>query len=151
MPERVDPYTAALNVSVTSQRDKSFLVLVQLYMSASTLASTSIWGQVSGPAIGITSGERECRVGAAATEEDPIEVVLGKIVPIPFTACDSEGLAVDHEDGGSFSAELIDQSSGSGISLSPPSTLPTHSKARMMSSYDPIWWPGDASASLGCG
>ena len=120
VPERVDPYTAALNVSVTSQRDKSFLVLVELYVSASTLASTSIWGQVSGPAIGITSGERECRAGAAATEDDPIKVVLGKTIPIPFTACDSEGLAVDHEDGGSFSAELIDQSSGSGISLSPP-------------------------------
>ena len=32
-------------------------------------------------------------------------MVLGEVVPIPFTACDSEGLAVGHDDGGSFSAE----------------------------------------------
>jgi hypothetical protein len=124
LPERIlDAYTASLNVSVASQRDKSFLVLVELYVSASTLADTSIWGHVSGPAIGNMSGERACHVGAAATDDDPIEVVLGEVVPISFTACDSEGLAVDHDNGGSFSAVLIDRSSGASHSLDIAYTL----------------------------
>ena len=41
VPERIDPYTAPLNLSVASQRDKSFLVLVTFYVSAPTLASTT--------------------------------------------------------------------------------------------------------------
>jgi hypothetical protein len=108
----ISPYTAPLNVSVVSQLNQSFLVLVQLYVRASTLANTSIWGHVSGPATGSTSAERACHVGAAETDDDPIEVVLGEVVTVPFTACDSEGLAVDHDDGDIFSAVLIDRSSG---------------------------------------
>ena len=72
LPERLaTPYEALLNLNVTAQYNRSFLVLVQLYVSAPTLASTSIWGQVSGPAIGSTSGERACHIGAAATDDDP--------------------------------------------------------------------------------
>ena len=116
VPESIiSPYTAPLNVSVVSQLNQSFLVLVKLYVSASTLANTSIWGHVSGPAAGSTSAERACHAGAAATDDDPIEVVLGEVVTVPFTACDSEGLAVDHDDGDDgdiFSAVLIDRSSG---------------------------------------
>ena len=45
LPENIAPYAAALNLTVVSQRNESFLVGVKLSVSAPTLARTSIWGR----------------------------------------------------------------------------------------------------------
>ena len=120
LSERSIPYTALLNLSVASQqRDRFFEVLVELYVSAPTLARTSIWGR---PTNGST-----CQ-GHALSDAAPIEVKLGGTVSTEFTACDFEGLAVDHVDkfeglavyydkAGRFDAVLIDWSSGANHSL----------------------------------
>ena len=120
LSERSIPYTALLNLSVASQqRDRFFEVLVELYVSAPTLARTSIWGR---PTNGST-----CQ-GHALSDAAPIEVKLGGTVSTEFTACDFEGLAVDHVDkfeglavyydkAGRFDAVLIDRSSGADHSL----------------------------------
>ena len=111
----ITPYKAVLNLSVASQRDTSFLVRVELYVSAPTLASTSIWGLPTGHA---TDG-RVCQGDALsnASNVDPIKVVLGQVKKIQFTACDVDSLAVDHDDEGSFNATLMDRSSGTNHSL----------------------------------
>jgi hypothetical protein len=109
------PYEALLNVNVAAQRNRSFLALVQLYVSAQTLANTSIWGR--------PTSERVCQADAAS-DDAPIEVPLGENVRIPFTACDLDGLAVDHDDPGRFEAVLIDRSSGGLHSLSVAYDLP---------------------------
>jgi len=86
LSERNIPYTAMLNLSVASQqRDRFFEVLVELYVSAPTLARTSIWGR---PTYGST-----CQ-GHVLSNADLIEVKLGGTVSTEFTACDFEGLAV---------------------------------------------------------
>ena len=102
LPERLaTPYTASLNLSVASQRDRRFLVPVSLYVSATTLAHSSIWGR--------PTSERVCHVDDyGATTELP----LGESINTPFTACDIDGLAVDHDDTASFEAWLVDRSSG---------------------------------------
>ena len=111
LPERLaTPYEASLKLSVASQRDASFSVLVKLYVSAPTLASKSIWGTPP-------TNSRKCQSDASSNDEDtsnnaPIKVVVGEAHEVPFTACDFEGLAVQHADDGSFGALLIDRSSG---------------------------------------
>ena len=114
LPERLAaPNEALLNLSVTSQRDKTFLVLVKLYVSAPAVAGSSIWGR--------PTSERVCHHDAQGTHT---EVVLGEITNTPFTACDVDGLATEHDLIGSFEALLIDQSSGALHSLSIASDLP---------------------------
>jgi hypothetical protein len=108
LPEKATPYTTALQLSVTSQRSQSFVVPVELYVSAPTLASTSIWGRP-------TKEEHACHEDTF--NNAPIKVVVGKAHEVPFTACDFEGLAVQHADDGSFGALLIDRSSGGTHSL----------------------------------
>ena len=116
LPERLAaPNEALLNISVTSQRDKTFLVLVKLYVSAPAIAGSSIWGR--------PSSERVCYRDAQG-HGTHTEVVLGETVNTPFTACDVDGLATEHDLIGSFKALLIDQSSGALHSLSIASELP---------------------------
>ena len=115
LPEHLStPYEALLNLSVSSQRDKMFLVLVKLYVSAPALARTSIWGR--------PTSERVCHRDTQGTTHT--EVVLGEVTNMPFTACDVDGLAIEHDNIGSFEALLIDQSSGTLHSLSIASDLP---------------------------
>ena len=109
------PYEALLNLTVMSQLHNSFLVHVKLYVSAPTLASTSVWGR--------PTSEREC-LADVASELEPIEVSLGVTVDLPFSACDLDGLTVDHDDPGSFEAVLIDRSNGAARSLSVAYDLP---------------------------
>ena len=101
------PYKAELNLSVASQRDASFLVRVELYVSAPILASTSIWGP--------PTNESVCE--ADDKSDNPIKVVLGQVERVQFTACDVDRLPVDHDDEGSFDANLVDRSSGTNRSL----------------------------------
>jgi hypothetical protein len=119
LSERSIPYTAVLNLSVASQHNRFFEVLVELYVSAPTLARTSIWGRP-------TNGSM-CQ-GHALSNAAVIKVELGGTVSTEFTACDFEGLAVDHVDNfeglavyydkaGRFDAVLIDRSSGANYSL----------------------------------
>ena len=124
IPERLAaPYEALLNLSVASQRDKTVMVLVKLYVSASTVASTSIWGR--------PTSERWCdgdaQLEASDCHGEPRclpEAVLGEVAYVPFTACDVDGFAVEHDDVGSFKALLIDQGSGELHPLSIASDLP---------------------------
>ena len=120
LSERSIPYTAVLNLSVASQHDRFFEVLVELYVSAPTLARTSIWGRP-------TNGSM-CQGHALSATTATIEVELGGTTSTEFTACDFEGLAVDHVDNfeglavyydkaGRFDAVLIDWSSGANHSL----------------------------------
>ena len=109
------PYEALLNLSTVSQRNKTVLVLVKLYVTAATVASTSIWGRLT--------SERECHSDAQANSIIT-EVVLGEIVSLPFSACDMDGLAVEHDDTRSFEAVLIDQRSGTLHPLSIAPDLP---------------------------
>ena len=102
------PYEALLNLSVNSQRDKSFPVLVKLYVSASTVASTSIWG---------TTNDGGVCDDAASEENKTLDVQLGSPLATSFTACDLDRLAVDHDDGSSFEASLTDSSGGTVIKL----------------------------------
>ena len=114
LPERLAaPYEALLNLSVASQRDKTFLVLVKLYVSAPAIAGSSIWGR--------PTSERVCH---GDTQDTHTEMVLGEIANTHFTACDVDGLATEHDLVGSFEALLIDQSSGALHSLSIASDLP---------------------------
>ena len=116
LPERLAaPNQALLNLSVTSQRNKTFLVLVKLYVSAPAIASSSIWGR--------PTSERVCHDGAQGHVAHT-EVVLGEIANTPFTACDVDGLATEHDLIGSFKALLIDRSSGAVNSLLIASELP---------------------------
>ena len=116
LPERlVAPYEALLNISVASQRDKTFLVLVKLYVSASPVARTSIWGR--------PTSKRVCS-GDVQRRGTPTEAVLGEVTNMPFTACDVDSLAIEHDNIGSFEAMLIDQDSGVLHSLSITSDLP---------------------------
>ena len=123
LPESSNPYTAALSLSlnVASQGPQSFLVPITLYVSAPTLAHTSIWGRP-------ITGTSVCQVDALSDDDSPIEARLGSIVKVPFTACDFQGLAVDHvdnfegkaviqADAGRFDATLTDQSTGANHSL----------------------------------
>ncbi len=104
LPERLSkPYIASLNLSVSSQRGASFLVVVRLFVSAHTLARTSMWGR--------PTDERVCRTSSAAGD-GPVETALGKTTHVPFAACDIDGLAVGHDESSSFKAELVDQRSG---------------------------------------
>ena len=117
LPERLaTPYEASLKLSVASQRDASFLVLVKLYVSAPTLASESIWGTPP-------TNSRKCQ-SDASSNSIPIEVVVGEGYEVPFTACDFEGLAVDHDDKDLFEAVLIDRSEGARHSVSISNRLP---------------------------
>jgi hypothetical protein len=95
------PYKAELNLSVASQRDASFLVRVELYVSAPVLASTSIWGP--------PTNESVCQ-GDAESDVNPIKVVLGQVERVQFTACDVDRLPVDHDDKGGFDANLVTSS-----------------------------------------
>ena len=114
LPERLaTPYEASLNLSVASQHDASFSVNVILYVSAPTIARTSVWGRP-------TDG----RVCQQPSDDEPIEAVVGEPSGVPFTACDVDGLAVDHEDVGGFEAVLVDRSSGASHSLSVAYDLP---------------------------
>jgi len=97
------PYEALLNLSVVSQRGKAFPVLVKLYVSASTVASTSIWGTTN--AGGLCDG-------TASEENEILEVQLGSPLATSFTACDLDHLPVDHDDGSNFKASLTDSSGG---------------------------------------
>ena len=116
LPERLGaPYEALLNLSITSQRDRTFLVFVKLYVSAPALGSTSIWGR--------PTSERVCHVDAQG-HGDPTETVLGEITNIPFTACDVDNLAIEHDATGNFEALLVDRSSGAFHSLSITFDLP---------------------------
>ena len=116
LPERLAaPNQALLNLSVTSQRDKTFLVLVKLYVSAPAIASSSIWGR--------PNSERVCHDDAQG-HGGHTDVVLGEIANTPFTACDVDGLATEHDLIGSFKALLIDRSSGALHSLLIASELP---------------------------
>ena len=78
LPERLaTPYEASLKLSVASQRDASFSVLVKLYVSAPTLASKSIWGTPP-------TNSRKCQSDASSNDEDtsndaPIKVVVGAL------------------------------------------------------------------------
>ena len=92
LPESSNPYTAALSLSlsITSQSQQSFLVPVMLYVSAPTLACTSIWGR---PITGSV-----CQADGLSDDDSPIEARLSSTVKVPFTACDFQGLAVDHVD-----------------------------------------------------
>ncbi len=64
LPERLaTPYEASLKLSVASQRDASFSVLVKLYVSAPTLASKSIWGTPP-------TNSRKCQSDASSNDED---------------------------------------------------------------------------------
>jgi hypothetical protein len=109
------PYEALLDLNVTSQRGETFVVRVSLYVTAPTLARTSIWGR--------PTNKRFCQPDAASDDE-PIEVIVGEPYEVPFTACDFEGLAVDHEDKDSFAAVLVERSSGASHSLSLAYDLP---------------------------
>ena len=102
------PYKAELNLSVASQRDASFLVRVELYVSAPILASTSIWGPPTNESVCEADDE---------SDDNPIKVVLGQVERVQFTACDVDRLPVDHDDEGSFNANLVDRSSGTNHSL----------------------------------
>ena len=123
LPESSNPYTAALSLSlsVASQSPQSFLVPITLYVSAPTLARTSIWGRP-------ITGTSVCQVDALSDDSSPIEARLGSIFKVRFTACDFQGLAVDHVDNfegkpaiqanaGRFDATLIDRSTGANHSL----------------------------------
>ena len=110
-----EPYEALLNLSTVSQRNKTVLVLVKLFVTAATVASRSIWGRVT--------SERECHSDAQA-DSSITEVVLGEIVSLPFSACDMDGMAVEHDDARSFEAVLIDQRSGTLHPLSIAPDLP---------------------------
>ena len=114
------PYEALLNLHVTSQRDKTFVVRVLLYVTAPTLASTSIWGTPTTSAIWDTpiTSVRKCQ-NDALSNSIPIPAVVGEAYEVPFTACDFEGLAVDHDDKGLFEAVLIDRRSNA-LHDSPP-------------------------------
>ena len=103
------PYEALLDLNVTSQRGETFVVRIELYVTAPTLARTSIWGR--------PTNQRVCQPDATSDNE-PILVVVGEPYEVPFTACDFEGLAVGHEDKDSFAAVLVDRSSGASHSLS---------------------------------
>ena len=96
------PYEALLDLNVTAQRSEVFVVQVLLYVTTPTLARTSIWGRP-------TNG-RLCQPDATSDNE-PIQVVVHERYEALFTACDFEGLAVNHEDKGLFKAVLIHQSS----------------------------------------
>jgi hypothetical protein len=96
------PYEGLLHLDVTSQRNETFELRVSLYVTAPTLAHTSIWGR--------PTDKRRCQPDATHDNE-PIQAVVGEAYEVPFTACDFEGLAVDHEDKGLFKAVLIDRSS----------------------------------------
>ena len=109
------PYEGLLHLNVTSQRDETFMLRVSLYVTAPTLARTSIWGR--------PTSKRVCQPDATSDDE-PIFVVVSEPYEAPFTACDFEGLAVDHEDAGSFAAVLVDRSSGASHSLSLAYDLP---------------------------
>ena len=122
LPESSNPYTAALSLSlsITSQSQQSFLVPVMLYVSAPTLACTSIWGR---PITGSV-----CQADGLSDDDSPIEARLSSTVKVPFTACDFQGLAVDHvdnfegkaviqTDAGRFDATLMDRSTGANHSL----------------------------------
>ena len=74
LPEKATPYTTALQLSVTSQRSQSFVVPVELYVSAPTLASTSIWGRP-------TKEEHACHEDTF--NNAPIKVVVGKAHEVP--------------------------------------------------------------------
>ena len=114
------PYEALLNLHVISQRDKTFVVRVLLYVTAPTLASTSIWGKPTTSAIWDTpiTSVRKCQ-NDALSNSMPIPAVVGEAYEVPFTACDFEGLAVDHDDKGLFEAVLIDRRSNA-LHDSPP-------------------------------
>jgi hypothetical protein len=109
------PYEGLLHLNVTSQRNEIFMLRVSLYVTAPTLARTSIWGR--------PTSKRVCQPDATSDDE-PIFVVVSEPYEAPFTACDFEGLAVDHEDAGSFAAVLVDRSSGALHSLSLAYDLP---------------------------
>ena len=99
LPERLaTPYEASLKLSVASQRDASFSVNVILYVSAPTIARTSVWGRPT-----------DARVCQQPSDDEPIEAVVGEPSGVPFTACDVDGLAVDHEDADGFEAVLVDR------------------------------------------
>lgn len=93
-------YTAEINLNVASQLNQSFTVPVMAYVRAPTFASRSIWGHPN-------HETRECQANTSSLD-DAIEVGLGDILEVAFTACDFEGWAVESVHGGSFQAELID-------------------------------------------
>ena len=95
------PYEALLNLSVVSQRGNAFPVLVKLYVSASTVASTSIWG---------TNNDGGLCDDTASEEKETLNVQLGSPLATSFTACDLDRLPVDHDDGSNFKASLTDLS-----------------------------------------
>jgi len=98
LKESSTPYQANLNLSVASQRDKLFSVPVLLFVSATTSARASMWGT---PADG-----RVC-TPATSSSLERITHRLGDAPPTAsFTACDVDGLAVDHDDSQEFHAVL---------------------------------------------
>ena len=92
------PYEAQLNLHVTSQRDKTFMVRVLLYVTAPTLASMSIWGTPTtsliwgAPATSVLKCQND-----ALRDSIPITAVVGEAYEVPFTACDFEGFAVNQQ------------------------------------------------------
>jgi len=78
-------------------------VLVKLYVSASTVASTSIWGTINDGGL--------CD-DTASEENEVLDVQLGSPLATSFTACDLDRLPVDHDDGSNFKASLTDSSGG---------------------------------------
>ena len=66
--------------------------------------------------LGPATSDRACKADTSSNNA-PVEVVLGEAAEVPFTACDFEGLAVQHADAGSFDALLIDRNSGATHSM----------------------------------
>ena len=108
LPERLaTPHEALLNLSVASQRDKTVLVLIKLYVSAPTVARTSIWGTPNDDGV----------CDETTSEKEILEVQQGSPLPIDFSACDVDRLPVNHDDGASFEASLTDSSTGTTYQL----------------------------------
>ncbi|EOD30154.1 hypothetical protein EMIHUDRAFT_449788 [Emiliania huxleyi CCMP1516] len=87
--EQSEPYTAAINLTVSSQRTKLFRVPVLVIVAVTTSAKHSMWGE----ARPTEEGSFECE---RADAPPPVELEVGEEREVVFTACDSEGLRVAH-------------------------------------------------------
>ena len=81
--EQSEPYTAAINLTVSSQRTKLFRVPVLVIVAVTTSANHSMWGEARPN----EEGSFECE---RADAPPPVELEVGEEREVVFTACDSE-------------------------------------------------------------
>jgi hypothetical protein len=102
MPERLEPYAARLNVSVSTGAAIDIVALpIYTIIAATASLATSMWGE--------PQHDGTCR---PTQQTEPLHLVLHSSTPprIFFSACDREGLVVQHSLSSTRTAKAIELS-----------------------------------------